>query len=149
MRVVGELPPETEITIQLYRPHRFGGGERGELLTVRSKLGKWPVKDVDGIIVSRPKYPAWRGMRVDYSSAREKIVRYEAFLPGVMVVDVAPESRAAQAQLQFGDIITEVQGNPVQTPAEFHKATEKLRGDVQLRLYVDRTGGRATATIAE
>jgi serine protease Do len=109
------------------------------VLTYDSKLGKWPVKDVEGIVATRPKYPSWRGLRVDYPSAREKIVRNDSrILQGVIVVDVAPGSSAAQAKLQYGNVITHVQGTPVRTPGEFHRAVQRLQGDVALRLYVDR-----------
>lgn len=147
MRVVGELPPETEVSVQLFRPNRFGGGE---LLTYHSKLGKWPVKDAEGIVATRPKYPAWRGLRVDYPSAREKIVKHEAtFLPGVIVTDVAPASSADQAQLQPGIVITHVQGIEVRTPGEFHRAVKDLQGDVVLRLYADRPGDRPSVTLRD
>jgi len=149
MRIVGELPPETEVTVELFRPSR-GGPERGQVLTVRSKLGKWPVRDDEGIVATRPKYPPWRGLRVDYPSAREKFVKHEPrFLPGVIVVDVAEASRAAQAQLQPGNVITHVQGIPVQTPGEFQRAVSNLTGDVAVRLYGDRPTDRPSATIQE
>lgn len=149
MRNVGELPPETEVLVQLFRP------ERGEVLTRRTKLGKWPVKDDEGIIATRPKYPAWRGLRVDYPSARKKFVDHEPrFLPGVIVVDVAPASGADQAHLQAGDVITHVQKpsaqkTPVQTPEQFHRAVKTLQGEVVLTLYADRPGDRTTVTLPE
>lgn len=138
MRMVGEQPPETEIKIDLYRPDRDRAG-RGRELTVHPKLGKWPVRDEEGMVASRPKYPAWRGLRVDYSSGRKRFVDLEpAFLGGVIVTDVAAASRAAQAQLQPGDVITHVQRTPVQTPGEFHRAVKDLRGEVVLRFHGDR-----------
>src|SRR5262249_5626736 len=76
MRVVGQLPPETDVKVELFRPHR-DRPERGQMLTVHSKLGKWPVRDDEGIVASRPKYPAWRGLRVDYPSARQKFINQE------------------------------------------------------------------------
>jgi serine protease Do len=149
MRVVGELPPETDVKIEFYRPPR-GSSLQGQVLTCKSKLGKWPVRDDEGIVASRPKYPSWRGLRVDYPTARERFVRHEhQFWPGVIVVDVAAGSRAAQAQLQLGNVITHVQDAPVRTPGEFQRAVQKLRGDVVLQLYVDRPGDRSTVTLKE
>lgn len=141
MRIVGEYPPETEVTVELFRPGR------GQVLTVRSKLGKWPVRDDEGIVATRPKYPAWRGLRVDYPSARQKY-NDQRILPGVIVVGVAADSRAAQAQLQPGDVITRVDNIPVQTPGEFQKAVANLTGNVVVQLYA-QPGDRASATIAE
>lgn len=140
MRMVGEQPPETEIKIELFRP------SRGREVTVHPKLGKWPVRDEEGLVVSRPKYPAWRGLRVDYTSGRKRFTDLEpVFLPGVIIVDVAAGSRAAQAQLQAGEVITHVQGTAVQTPAEFHRAVKDLRGEVVLRFH----GGRGQTTIKD
>ncbi len=147
MRIVGELPPETEVAVQLYRSE---SPNRGEVLTRRSKLGKWPVKDDEGIIATQPKYPSWRGLRVDYSSAREKFVNLEPrFLPGVIVVEIAPSSRAAEARLQQGDVITHVQKIPVQTPEQFQRAVKSLQGDVILKLFAEKPGDRTSVSLSE
>lgn len=135
MRVVGELPPETEVTIEFFRSS-LNRPEFGQVLTCQSKLGKWPVRDEEGIVASRPKYPSWRGLKVDYPTARQKFVDQQ-FWPGVIVVDVVSASRAAQAQLQVGDVITHVHGRPVQTPGQFHQVVKDLRGDVELLRLLD------------
>ncbi len=142
MRVVGEQPPESEVKVDLYRP------ERDKQLTVLVKLGKWPVRDEAGIVASRPKYPAWRGLRVDFSTSRQNFMEHR-FLPGVIVVDVAAASRAGQAQLERGNVITHVQGTRVRTPGEFQQAVQKLQGDVTLQLHVDRLGDRNSVTLKE
>ncbi|HUQ70580.1 MAG TPA: PDZ domain-containing protein, partial [Planctomycetaceae bacterium] len=149
MRVVGELPPETEVKVELYRPAR-DRPDRGQVLTVRPKLGKWPVRDEGGVIASRPKYPPWRGLRVDYPSGRKSFVELEPrFLAGVIVVDVAAGSRAAQAQLERGNVITHVQGTRVRNPEDFQQAVQKLPGDVVLQLHVDRPGDRPSVIIKD
>ncbi len=151
MRVVGEKGPEDEVTALLFRPARkdpLSGKydlSRGEMLTVRSKLAKWPVRDDEGIIAARPKYPEWRGLRIDYTTSRQKFFTEKQFLSGVMVVDVAPNSPAETALLQPGVVITQVGNVEVRNPAEFHHAVDKLRGDVVLHL----DGSPAMVTISD
>ncbi|MFO0918217.1 MAG: trypsin-like peptidase domain-containing protein [Planctomycetaceae bacterium] len=152
MRAVVEKGPEEDVVVQLFRPLQKQP-LRGEMLTVRSKLAKWPVREDDGIIASRPKYPPWRGLQVDYTSSREKFFKEQPFLPGVMVVDVVPNSPAERALLQPGDVITDVitsvGQSPVRSPAEFHRAVQALRGNAVLQLHVGRTGGRDSVTLTE
>ncbi len=146
MRVVGEQPPEAEVTVELYRPQR-NQPDRGQVLTVRSKLGKWPVRDEEGIVATRPKYPPWRGLRVDYPSARQKY-HDDRFLPGVTVVGVAAASAADAAGLQLGQVITRVEGTTVRTPGEFQRAVANLTGNVVVH-FLAKPGDPASATIRE
>lgn len=44
----------------------------------------------------------------------------------VVVTSVAPQSSAAEGNLQEGDFITHVEQQPIHTPAEFHAVVSKL-----------------------
>ena len=57
---------------------------------------------------------------------------------GALVSEVAPGSAAARAGLRPGDVVTEVQGKPVATPAELASALEKLGSGQVVRLKVAR-----------
>lgn len=135
MRQVTLHPPETVIQVTVFR----GESE----LTLKVKLGKWPVQDDEGIIATERRYPLWRGVAVDYPTGRERYFRTLLEVPAAVVVtEVAPNSPAQEARLQPGDFITHVNGKPVRTPAEFAEAVKSLKtGDVTLRLKpLDRPG---------
>ena len=118
MREVGILAPRTEIGLKVFQ---HGSAS---MKTVSVVLGKWPVVDDEGI-VARVRSPAWRGVRVDYSTARKRYI-LRTFgspmdvPPGVLVVEVLPDSPAAKAGLQPGDFITNINGSSqLRTPEEF------------------------------
>jgi S1-C subfamily serine protease len=79
----------------------------------------------------------WRGVRVDFTSvlagatADADIARAYSH-GGVGVIGVETNSPADTAGLKQGMVITEVNGNPVKTPAEFTKAVEGRKGPVTL-----------------
>jgi serine protease Do len=57
---------------------------------------------------------------------------------GVLVSEVAPGSAAARAGLRPGDVVSEVQGKPVSSPAELAGMLEKLGSGQVARLKVVR-----------
>ncbi len=63
-------------------------------------------------------------------------------ITGVLIVDVADGSPAAEAGLAPGDVIQEINRQPVRTPAEFRRlAAEVGRRRAVLRVYSPRQGG--------
>lgn len=133
MRHVGLLGPETEASLRVWRE-----SARRELnLTVR--LGKWPVHDDDGIIASVPRHQPWRGIAVDYPTARHKHLQYPfRYHAAVVVTNVEHQSARGPDNLRPGDFITHVNDVAVRTPAEFFRAVRPLARDVTLRLADDR-----------
>ena len=59
---------------------------------------------------------------------------------GVVVTDVAPNSPAAVADIQPGDVITEVSRTPVLNLDAFQKALSDQKGKASLLLLLDRKG---------
>jgi serine protease Do len=59
---------------------------------------------------------------------------------GVVVTDVAPNSPAAVADIQAGDVITEVGRTPVLNLDAFQKALSEQKGKPSLLLLLDRKG---------
>jgi serine protease Do len=55
-------------------------------------------------------------------------------LSGALVTDVAPDSPAAQAELEAGDLILEVAKKPVASAEECLKALSEAEGKVLLRV---------------
>jgi Do/DeqQ family serine protease len=59
---------------------------------------------------------------------------------GVVVTEVAPNSPAALADIQSGDLITEVGRNPISNTQSFQKALTEQKGKQNLLLLLDRKG---------
>jgi serine protease Do len=140
MRMVGMHPPDSEIDITFWRSR---ANRPGKLETARIKLGKWPVKDDEGIIETSPRYAPWRGLSVDYPTARDRFIdrspdiRASPDLRRVLVTKVIAGSPADIARLQPGDFFTHVNNVSVQTPAEFQAAIKSVTGSVTIKLLGD------------
>jgi serine protease Do len=67
--------------------------------------------------------------------------------PGLLVTEVEPGSPAAQAGLDHGDIIQELNRKPVSTPDAFQSAMDKAGPDPQL-LTIDRAGSHSFASVS-
>ncbi len=143
MRMVGLHPPDQEIEITVLRSLKRYDVARLE--TVRIKLGKWPVQDDEGIIETNPRYSPWRGLSVDYPTARGRLLdlsRFGEMSPSsdfrrVLVTKVIENSPAHDARLEPGNFITHVNNTPVKNPAEFHAAVKLASGPVSLTLSED------------
>ena len=59
---------------------------------------------------------------------------------GVVVTEVEPNSPAALADIQSGDVITEVGRNPISNTESFQKALVEQKGKPNLLLLLDRKG---------
>lgn len=143
MRQVTLHPPETEVQLTVFRG-------RGTELTPKVKLGKWSVTDDEGIVASERRHPLWRGIAVDYPTARKRYWSPPADVPAAVVVtEVAGNSAAQSARLEPSEFITHVNRTPVKTPAEFADAVKSLKGDVTLRLLPTRDNPSRTVVIKE
>ncbi len=128
---VGKLPPESVAQLTVLR----GGGER----TIPVTLSKYAVR---GRMIVTRRDPAWRGLRVDYTTA---VVDDEGRFPGgmtvadraVVVTEVVEKSPAWEAGLRRGMLIAQVGRAPVGTPKEFAAAVARNTGPIQLRLAGD------------
>ena len=66
---------------------------------------------------------------------------------GVIVTDVSDNSIAAQQDIQREDIITEVDGKPVDNVASFREALTKADPKRGVLLYLDRKGSKTFAVL--
>jgi serine protease Do len=67
---------------------------------------------------------------------------------GVIVTGVKNVSPAGEANINEGDVISEVQGQPVATTSQFRSAVDKLRAGQRIRLYVTTPTGRGGRPIS-
>jgi serine protease Do len=101
---------------------------------------------VPGKVIAANRPPAVRGFRVDYTSVlwmqsqangnQFQFARFRANMiqPGVYVSEVQPGGPAATARLQVNDIITAVNGQEVNTPAQFYREVAKIARGTPLEL---------------
>jgi serine protease Do len=122
LREIGLLGPGVFAELTIWRET-----DRREL-TLHAELGKWPLTDEETLIATEFRHPAWRGLRVDYPTARYKYMNWpeQRYPSAVVITTVAPQSSAAQVELQEGDFVTHVEQQPVRTPDEFHAVVRKL-----------------------
>lgn len=65
---------------------------------------------------------------------------------GVLVSRVTPESPAAKAGVRVGDIITSINGTPVDSPADIARAVRDRKNGDTVRIDYSRDGVNATTT---
>ena len=88
-------------------------------------LGKWPVSDDSRIVATNRRFAAWRGLEVDYPTARRRFLTsdvMERYHHAVLVLTVTEGSPSLVAGLRPGDFITHVGRVAVETPEQFHAA---------------------------
>src|SRR5690606_26056174 len=87
MREVGLLAPESVAEMLVWRR-----SERRRF-SLKARLGKWPVHDDSQIVATASRYPRWRGMSVDYPTARRRLQTsdiMERYHRAVLVTAVEP-----------------------------------------------------------
>ena len=66
---------------------------------------------------------------------------------GVLIADVVPGSAAAKAGIRKGDLILEVENQPIHNVAEFQSAVEKVEAEAKILLLVKHEGQARYITI--
>jgi serine protease Do len=142
MREIGLTAPGEIARLTIFRPRSLGAN--GQELEIPVEIGKWPAVDEEGIVAPVPTREPWRGLVYDYSTCRSRFIAFPRMhepMEGVRVIKVAPGSPVADCDLQNGDLITHVKGQPVRSPREFADAVQKIAGAVSLQVWspVNRT----------
>jgi len=134
MRYVGLKAPGSRVKFRIWRR----SVRRRIVLAVH--LGKWPVINDEDIIATSRRFPAWRGIRVDYPTARQRFLQLPyRYHEAVVVLDVSNQTLKKSGELQPGDYVSHVNGKSVQTPAEFHAEVRNAKGTVRLNLVGGNT----------
>jgi serine protease Do len=127
---INMLPPETSVTLKIDR--------NGAMQSFPAKLGEMPTRQ-ERAAAEPNSEQSLEGIGVDTLTpevARE--LRISPRTQGVVVTEVDPGSKAAEAGLRRGDVIQEVNRRPVQNKQQFEAAVRKA-GDNAL-LLVNRQG---------
>lgn len=127
---VSMLPPSTVTPLEYIR-----GGQSATTNVALAKLA------VTGKKIATVRPEAWRGIRVDYSTALEGSRLTEAFASSaidpegcVWVAEVDEDSESWKAGVRPGMFISHVGGQRVTTPAEFQAASRNVGDKLDIRL---------------
>jgi serine protease Do len=129
MRAISQHAPETQIRLSVARTAQAHDRLVPTFLSVR--LTKKHIAAENVIAVPRP---AWRGIRVDYTTASELVLGTIKIDEGVSVQHILPDSDAAGSDLEVGQRITHVGDIAVNSPAEFLASVADQQGPVSLRV---------------
>jgi S1-C subfamily serine protease len=138
---VGARPVESRVRLTVLRD--------GRARSMDVMLTKSPVRGQK--VVANPE-PAWRGLRVDYSTASiddlRKVINTELLRSGcVLITEVDRDSPAWEAKLQPGMFIGEVGGQRVSSPQEFRAAVLGKSGPIELKVFGDQLATPQPRTI--
>lgn len=134
--LVADTNPDSQVTLGVVR--------EGKPITIKMTLGERPLNIAEGGGGGRgtgkpSSQGTLRGISVeDLTPAIREQLRLPRQTRGVIIDDVDPNSPAAQAGLERGDVIESINRNPVTTADEFQRLASQAKGDVLL--YVVRQG---------
>jgi serine protease Do len=111
---IGSMAPGTAVAIGILRD----ANER----TVSVTLGELPVTPFKPAAAPQQQEPSRLGLALAPAASLK-----EAGSQGVAITEVDPNGLAAEKGLAAGDIILDVSGNPVRTPADVHNAVSRAQ----------------------
>jgi serine protease Do len=129
---VSMMQPGTTVKLKVQRPN--GPSD------VSVKLGELPTPQEEAKADTNGSNSALEGVAVDtLDSQTARQLGLPASTTGVVVTEVQPSSPLADSGLRRGDVIQEVNHQPVKNVAEFEQAMRK-KGDNESLLLVNRRG---------
>ncbi len=135
---VSQTPPNTKVTLKLWRD----GAEK----SVTATLGTLKMEELAGGPDANRKPPqknsdALAGVEV---ADLDRVARRESGIPtsvqGALITAVDPESKAAEAKLQAGDVILEINRQKVKSAQEAIDLSEKFKNDEPILLRIWSAG---------
>lgn len=117
--IVTQLPVDTPADVRINR--------EGDEQTISVVVGARPSDDTTFIRTTPSR--AWRGMHVVALPDEQEFESVQ----GVQIEKIAPETPAAEAGLQPGDIIHSIGGREIHSVEDFHDATRAVNGRVMVR----------------
>lgn len=127
------MDPNTTVTLKVVRD--------GKTQDVAVTLGQYPSKEERASVQNDNSDNSLQGVSVENltpETAQE--LKIPATTKGVVVNQVNPASRAADAGLQPGDVIQQVNHQSVATVNEYNHAVGASKKDQPVLLLVDRNG---------
>ena len=139
---VGNMEPNAPITLKALRD--------GKQMDAAMRLGEIPSTEQHAS-VAQPENStsSLEGVTVENLTAEiAQQLKLSPATKGVVVDKVNPSSDAAEAGLQQGDVIQEVNHQTVTTAQEFHRAMSSVQKDNPVLLLVNRGGNTAYVAIS-
>jgi serine protease Do len=137
---VAKTPVGEKVTLTLRRD--------GKTETVPVTVGKMPSEKITSEAPSHASQSQW-GLQLQDVTPQMARRQGLAEASGVMVVGVQPDSPAERAGLQRGDIILEVNHQPVQSMQDMRDAIAKADSQDSLLLLVKRDQGSVFVAMAK
>jgi len=130
---VGQMAPGTEINLKVLRD--------GKPMQIAMKLGEAPTERQSASVDRESSSEGGlQGVTVEtLTSEMASQLKVSPQTKGVVVNDVSPSSKAAAADLQQGDVIVQVNHQPVTNTSEFRRAVSSVSNGPVL-LLVNRGG---------
>jgi serine protease Do len=128
-RVIAESPVGKEIPISVVR--------NGAKKTIHVALGK---RDDADLLASGPSNQS-NEFGLQLSELNPETARRLGFAKdekGVLVTQVAPDSRGSKAGLQQGDVVKEINRKPVSTLEDYYRGMENVSSDKPIQLLIKR-----------
>ncbi len=144
---VGTMDPGTKATLKVIR--------NGQPMTFTATIGSFPTENEEHASNVGPNSGAFEGNNalkgVTVENLTADMARQLKISPqtrGVVVSNVGQDSAAADADLQQGDVILEVNRQPVTSVSEFNHAISAASKDNPVLLLVNRGGNTAYIAIS-
>ena len=140
---VSQIAPKSKINVKAIR----NGKEKNFSVTLGALPGDQAnAGDTDGNAGADGNVEQLDGVEVgDLDAQSRQHFRIADRIKGAMVSQVDPDSKAAEAGLREGDVIVEIDRQPVNSADDAVKLSEKAKGDrVLLRVYSSANGQGAT-----
>ena len=137
---IGELAPDASVKLKVLRD--------GKTHEVTVKLSEFPAREERASANTQSSDSALEGVDVENVTpevARE--LKLPAATKGVVVKEVSPASRAAEAGLRPGDVIQEANRKPVRSVSDFQGAVSAKAKDDSVLLLVNRAGTTLFLTV--
>lgn len=134
---VASMPPGTKVQLEIIRD--------GKRKTLAATLGERKTEGEEDEEEAQTPEEAAARVGLDVTDLNPRLRRQfgiPSTVDGVLVQDVDDLSVADEAGLAPGDVILEVNGQPVSSVDEFNQKLEKLRPGQAVRLYVYREGSK-------
>ena len=136
---VAMYKPTTTVSITILR-----NGQSQEIaVTLSRRSAQFPqhTKDSEGYA------DLWKGLSVQNLTADLAEKLGHTVDEGVLIAGVAPGSVAAKVGLRKGDLILEVENQPIHSVAEFKLAVEKVEDEAKILLLVKHEGQARYVTV--
>ncbi len=131
---IGVMNPNTSVTLKVWRD--------GRTMDVPVTLGEFPNNEERASVDKQDSGSALQGVSVEnLTPDTAQQLKLSPATKGVVVDTVSPSSRAADAGLQAGDVIVQVNHQNVSNVRDFTQAVSSSKKDAPVLLLVNRDGG--------